>query len=610
MTKQYPLKKQAEQLAARGRYGDTRLLHVNELELEGLASLVPGGLTTNPDTGQPEAFAFLIPLLASGIGSAAGLGTWGTAALSGAMTAAATGDLKRGALAAVTGGIAGTAFDAAAEAGAGAAADAATQAAAESAAAIPETTIPLLEQGNAAALEAAQSATSMVPGQVGVNIGDAAVQAPLRAMGPTTGATVGSAMPGAVPPNNTGFGTRLGNIFSKEGGKAFAGELSKQSKFVPFALGSGQIEQIGQQEQWDKAAKKLANERDAQGRSDLQRAYGNLQQGYAAAGHQPGLSPERMNMSNLMPMPNNYNKYGGRYAGGGMIKFNGRKMTMDQFRDMYANEFGYGANNGYGGIDPVTVQKNLRHTYTPAPAGYQHGFMGEHDFFQRPPDEEGIASLAPAASARSQNMPGPSMGGYNPNINRFVTGQSKKRIFTKEKADGGRINLDTAAGPMSVAAGGIANLPNPFTAARDAGSTMEPSVEDVKRLAMAVLRGGEGADVVIDQFIKMYGVDAFRTVREMILQSANGGPAQTEGMVKGPGGGMDDQVMGTIGDQEQVAVSPGEYIVPADVVSGLGDGSSDAGATELDNMSQRVRMARGGTTQQPPPFDATRVMPK
>ena len=68
--------------------------------------------------------------------------------------------------------------------------------------------------------------------------------------------------------------------------------------------------------------------------------------------------------------------------------------------------------------------------------------------------------------------------------------------------------------------------------------------------------------------------------------------AQTEGMIEGMGGGMDDMVGGMI-EQQPVAVSPGEYIVPADVVSGLGDGSSDAGAAELDAMMGRVRMARG-----------------
>ncbi len=122
-------------------------------------------------------------------------------------------------------------------------------------------------------------------------------------------------------------------------------------------------------------------------------------------------------------------------------------------------------------------------------------------------------------------------------------------------------------------------------------------------------QAGEQADQIINMFVQKYGPEVFQQVRQMILQSMQPN-AQTEGMIQGPGGGMDDMVQGTIGGQQDVAVSPGEYIVPADVVSGMGDGSSDAGARELDQMLDRVRMARGGGTSQPPPFDARKVMPR
>ena len=62
---QAPLQGKAEELASYGRYGDSMLVHMNPIEVEGIAALTPGGLTTNPVTGQPEAFAFLIPMLAS-----------------------------------------------------------------------------------------------------------------------------------------------------------------------------------------------------------------------------------------------------------------------------------------------------------------------------------------------------------------------------------------------------------------------------------------------------------------------------------------------------------------------------------------------------------------
>ena len=61
--KQPPMQKQAERLAAQGRYGDSMLVHMNPEEVQGIASLMPGGqLTINPQTGQPEAFLGTYPL--------------------------------------------------------------------------------------------------------------------------------------------------------------------------------------------------------------------------------------------------------------------------------------------------------------------------------------------------------------------------------------------------------------------------------------------------------------------------------------------------------------------------------------------------------------------
>jgi len=68
--KKRPMQKQAERLAAQGRFGDTMLVHMNPVEVEGIASLVPGGkLTKNPQTGQPEAFW---PIVAAAVGAIKG----------------------------------------------------------------------------------------------------------------------------------------------------------------------------------------------------------------------------------------------------------------------------------------------------------------------------------------------------------------------------------------------------------------------------------------------------------------------------------------------------------------------------------------------------------
>ena len=78
-----PLSPMADELASRGRYGDSMLLHVRPDELQGLASL--GTLTINPDTGLPEAFSFksLLPAVGA-IGATFLLGPAGLGLLGGA----------------------------------------------------------------------------------------------------------------------------------------------------------------------------------------------------------------------------------------------------------------------------------------------------------------------------------------------------------------------------------------------------------------------------------------------------------------------------------------------------------------------------------------------
>lgn len=115
------------------------------------------------------------------------------------------------------------------------------------------------------------------------------------------------------------------------------------------------------------------------------------------------------------------------------------------------------------------------------------------------------------------------------------------------------------------------------------------------------------ADAIINQFIGLYGRESFLSLREQILNGD--GTAQTEGMIDGFGGGMDDFVEGIAGDQNRIAASPGEYIVPADVVSQLGDGNSEEGSRKLDGMLDRTRMAKTGTTKQAEPIDSREVMP-
>ena len=100
----YDYSPQANQLADQGRYGDSMMVHMNPLEVALMNQMSGNKMTINPTTGQPEAFAFLLPILASmggtALGGAAGLGALGVGAAGAAGAAlgqtAATGSLKEG----------------------------------------------------------------------------------------------------------------------------------------------------------------------------------------------------------------------------------------------------------------------------------------------------------------------------------------------------------------------------------------------------------------------------------------------------------------------------------------------------------------------------------
>ena len=73
--------------------------------------------------------------------------------------------------------------------------------------------------------------------------------------------------------------------------------------------------------------------------------------------------------------------------------------------------------------------------------------------------------------------------------------------------------------------------------------------------------------------------------------------------------GMADEVPAMIDNEQPAMLSDGEFVIPADVVSHLGNGNSDAGAKELEGMMDRVRKARTGTTKQGPEIDPKKFLP-
>jgi hypothetical protein len=82
------------------------------------------------------------------------------------------------------------------------------------------------------------------------------------------------------------------------------------------------------------------------------------------------------------------------------------------------------------------------------------------------------------------------------------------------------------------------------------------------------------------------------------INMAEGGLADAGRYLQGETDGMADKIPSSIDGEQPAALSHGEFVIPADVVSHLGNGNSDAGAQKLYEMMDRIRKARTGTTEQ------------
>ena len=124
--------------------------------------------------------------------------------------------------------------------------------------------------------------------------------------------------------------------------------------------------------------------------------------------------------------------------------------------------------------------------------------------------------------------------------------------------------------------------------------------ELISRAVEAIQGRSDSPEIVLGQFVARYGEDALRDLVERVQSGEFDMNAMvTEGQVNGVGDGMDDMIPATLEGEQDVVLSDGEFIVPADVVSGLGNGSTDAGSKALYEMMDRVREMRTGMTKQP-----------
>ena len=144
------------------------------------------------------------------------------------------------------------------------------------------------------------------------------------------------------------------------------------------------------------------------------------------------------------------------------------------------------------------------------------------------------------------------------------------------------------------------------------GAKEDPNDKEIITGAVRAIAGmSDQPEIDLARFISRYGEEALEDLVDRVKRGDFfENMVQNDGLMKGAGDGMDDLIPASLeGGKQDVVLSNDEFVVPADVVSGLGNGSSDAGAKALYDMMERVRMKRTGTTEQPPQVPQEEMLP-
>jgi hypothetical protein len=188
-------------------------------------------------------------------------------------------------------------------------------------------------------------------------------------------------------------------------------------------------------------------------------------------------------------------------------------------------------------------------------------------------------------------------------------------VFPEFGYDAGKMGEFNYRIPKNYAEGGEVQATD---MAMDAGigGMMEDGMNDKELISSTIdviqgeINDPDQQKVILGQFVAEFGQDALQDLITKI-QSGNIPNTQQEGdgMIKGAGDGMADMVPASMEGDQDVLLSDGEFVVPADVVSGIGNGSSDAGANKLEDMMDRVRELRTGGKTQPPAIPDEMMLP-
>ena len=241
-----------------------------------------------------------------------------------------------------------------------------------------------------------------------------------------------------------------------------------------------------------------------------------------------------------------------------------------------------------GALDPILEALGLGGSDAPLspPVGYQGGI----------PEYVAVRERVPQA-----NIPAPRPGAMGQQYFSDVIYAQKPStpVPTLEEARAQALAQVQGLAGLAPAAGQMQTQPRPQAGSQDQARPRPQTGNN------AGTGGGMGTRPMTDEMF--YGDPSERPE----LRAAGGllGLAGGGYYLGGPTDGMADKVPARIDGRQEARLSDGEFVVPADVVSHLGNGNSNAGAQQLYAMMDRVRKARTGRESQGRQINPSKYMP-
>jgi hypothetical protein len=614
----------AQHLASRGRKGDSMLVHMAPQEVSGLQALAKahgGSLTLNPDTGLPEASFLknLLPtLIGAGLAMIPGVGPLMAAGIVGGGTALTSGSLQKGLMAGLgayggaglAGGLsaAGT-VGAEAAAGAGALGTGTTAIDAAMANAFPASSgavAPAAGLGGQTFAQASQAANAAAANQA-VNTAMTNTLPLSGNAGLASQVATATPMPAAasVADRFAQAGKGFGALGTEAGRSAFMGNAASEG-VAASGVGGG----MGLMKSAYAAALPMMMQEPAkQGPKDDEKPY--------EYDYDPGrISDPEAIYTGAPTGERRYfdHRFTRRAADGGLMGLG----TVQAMSDRNMAET-MAANGGRGfASGGVPVEQDPYYTMSGQSGDAFKYLMGQA------PASRGIAALpAPDVGVDGGLPPAGDTTEYDYTFDP-VTGRYSRTVKPIAPVAIGGLGIGTLvydggggydggadaaanagfATADSVGAEGIGTGPGVGGIGGETGVSAAGEAAGGAPSGGGADNGGDGGSAGGDGSAgaATSGDAGWAKGGLSALARAQGGASHlgdySDGgrLLKGPGDGVSDSIPATIANKRPARLADGEFVVPARIVSELGNGSTEAGARKLYAMMDRIQKARGKTT--------------